>query len=183
MKDQIVLCAEHLFFSQGYNSVSLQSICTPLKIKPASLYYHFKGGKEELYLEVIKRRTSDFRSSIESIALKHDDLETILKTFGYWYISQPPMNMMLIAEFDIPYLSPRGKKAVNELVARAVFEPLSLLFARYKESLKNDLDPYMMVGTLSVLLFSIHSAKKMGNADATQLVDYNINVFLRGVAA
>lgn len=86
-----------MLFAEGFNATTLSRICAPLKIRAASLYYHFKGGKEEIYLEVIKRRTNQFRAGIESIALTHNDLETILKEFGYWYVEQPPMNMMIIS--------------------------------------------------------------------------------------
>ena len=181
MKEQIVNQAEQLFFTQGFSAVTLTAICAPLKIKPASLYFHFKGGKEEIYLAVIKRRTEQFRSGIESIALRHDDLETILKEFGYWYVEQPPMNMMIIAQMDIPYLTRRGRTMVNELVKASVFEPLGMLFLRYHSILNRKYDPFTMVGTFSVLLFSIHTAAKMGDASARQLVDYNVDVFLRGV--
>lgn len=115
------------------------------------------------------------------MVLQHHDLETILKEFGYWYLDQPPMNMMIISQMDMPYLSHKGREAVNTFVRASVFEPLGLVFLRYKAMLKSQFDPFMMVGTLSVLLFSIHTAVKMSDATPQQLVDYHIAVFLRGV--
>lgn len=56
MKDRIMTVAENLFFTNGFKSVTLNEICEVLEIKPASLYYHFKGGKEEIYIEVINIR-------------------------------------------------------------------------------------------------------------------------------
>jgi AcrR family transcriptional regulator len=181
MKESIVAQAEGLFFAVGFNATTLSAICAPLKIKPASLYYHFKGGKEEIYLEVIRRRTTQLRAAIESIALSHDNLDPILREFGYWYVEQPPMNMMLIAQMDMPHLSRKGRNAVNHFVRTSVFEPLGHLFVRYKNILNDAYDPYAMVGTLSVLLFSIHTAVKQSGTMPRQLVDFNIAVFLRGV--
>jgi AcrR family transcriptional regulator len=181
MKESIVAQAEGLFFAVGFNATTLSGICAPLKIRPASLYYHFNGGKEEIYLEVIRRRTTQFRFAIESIALSHDDLDTILREFGYWYVEQPPMNMMLIAQMDMPHLTRKGRNAVNHFVRASVFEPLGHLFVRHRNVLNDQYDPYAMVGTLSVLLFSIHAAVEQSGAPPRQLVDFNIAVFLRGV--
>lgn len=183
MKDRILEKAQDLFFAKGYHAVSLASICTPLKIKPASLYYHFKGGKEELYLEVIKRRTLEFKSQVESLALRHSELEKILKQFGYWYVEQPAMNMMIIAQIDMPYLTPRAQKILNEQVSSTVFEPLGLLFMRNSSLLRTGLQPFSLVGTFSVLLFSIHDTLKMGGGTPRAVVDYNVDLFLRGALA
>jgi AcrR family transcriptional regulator len=183
MTDAILDQAERLFFAHGFQATTLSGICAPLKIKPASLYYHFRGGKEEIYVQVIRRRTSQFRAGIEDMAHRHHDLSTILKEFGYWYVEQPPMNMMLIAQMDMPNLSRRAKDAVNYCVRSSVFEPLGQVFINHKTLLKTQFDPFTMVGTLSVLLFSIHTAAAKSGISARHLVDYNIEVFLRGVMA
>jgi AcrR family transcriptional regulator len=45
--------AEHRLAARGYTSVTLKDIANQLGIKQASLYYHFPGGKENLYMEVM----------------------------------------------------------------------------------------------------------------------------------
>jgi AcrR family transcriptional regulator len=181
MVDAILDQAEQVFFARGFHATTLSGICAPLKIKPASLYYHFRGGKEEIYLQVIRRRTSQFREGIEAMAHRHRDLSTILKEFGYWYVEQPPMNMMLIAQMDMPNLSRRAREAINHCVRLSVFEPLGQVFINHKSTLKSQFDPFAMVGTLSVLLFSIHTAAAQSGRSPRDLVEYNIEVFLRGV--
>jgi AcrR family transcriptional regulator len=41
--------AEGLFIDRGYHAITLRDIADELGIKQASLYYHFPGGKEELF--------------------------------------------------------------------------------------------------------------------------------------
>lgn len=181
MRDKIVKAAQELFLLKGYQAVSLASICEPLKIKPASLYYHFPGGKEELYMEVIKRRVRMFRSKIEELALRFSELDKILHQFAYWYVDQPPMNMTLIAEMDMPYLNARSQKVLRDEVRSCVFEPLGMLFVRYKKELKPHLEPFTLVGVLTTLLYSIHTAVKMGERAPKTLADANLAIFLHGI--
>lgn len=181
MKAEILQKAEELFFSRGYQGVTLQDISTGLGIKPASLYYHFKDGKEEIYLEVIKSRVKTYKIALESIAFKETQLEKILLEFGFWYLKQPAMNMSLIAEFDMPHLTPRGRIIAMKNVGEFVFDPLRLLFSKYSQDLRADLDPQQLVSTFNVLLYSTKTSIKMSGKKPKELIEYCVSVFLNGV--
>lgn len=182
-KERILQRAEFLFFSKGFKSVSLGQICGSVEIKPASLYHYFPGGKEEIYLEVIRLKTEAFRASVLEISSRHDSLEKILLEFGSWYIGQSPMNMMLIAEMDMPYLSADGQRRVSQAVGQSVFEPVRELFRRFAGQLRPEFDPSYLVGTLSVLLFSAHTAVKKSRMSPEALMESHIRLFLYGIAA
>jgi AcrR family transcriptional regulator len=181
VKSDILQKAEELFFTRGYQGVTLQDIATDLGIKPASLYYHFKDGKEEIYLEVVKSRVQTYKAAIESIAFKETSLEKILLEFGFWYIKQPPMNMSLIAEFDMPHLTPRGRIIAMQNVGEFVFDPIRHLFVKYSHELRKDLDPQQLVGTFNVLLYSTKTSAKMSGKKPKDLIEYCVSVFLNGV--
>ena len=181
MKLDIIKKAEELFFSRGYQGVTLQSIASELGIKPASLYYHFKDGKEEIYLEVIKSRVQTYKTAIESIAFKETDLEKILLEFGLWYIKQPSMNMSLIAEFDMPHLTPRSQMIAMKNVGDYLFTPMSQLFSKYSGVLRKDLDPQQLVGTFSLLLYSTKTTAKMSGKKPKEIIEYCVSLFLNGV--
>lgn len=53
-KDRIVLEAAILFARRGYAAVSMRDIADRVKIKPASIYNHFKG-KEELFDVIVDK--------------------------------------------------------------------------------------------------------------------------------
>ena len=180
MKAEIIQKAEKLFFKNGYRSVALQDLASELGIKPASLYYHFKGGKEEIYLAVIQSRAASFKTSIESIAFRTEGLENVLLEFGYWYLVQPPMNMSLIAEFDMPHLSARGRRIAMEAIGANVFAPLGQLFTRFSPQLRPDFNPMQLVGTFSVLLNSVRTSSKMSGMDSKKSLEYVVRLFLHG---
>lgn len=183
MKDQIITIAEKLFFTDGFKSVTLNDICEELEIKPASLYYHFKGGKEEIYVEVINLRISTYKAYLEKLSVESSSLEEILKMFGYWYIEQPPMNMMIVTDMDMPHLTDRGKHLVMDGVTSNLFIPLAALFQKYSHEIKPKFDPFWLVGTFTTLLFSIHTSKRMAQTEPKMIVDYNVAIFLNGISA
>ena len=49
--------AEALFMDRGYNAITLRDIADELGIKQASLYSHFPGGTEQLFMSMSERRT------------------------------------------------------------------------------------------------------------------------------
>ena len=175
--------AEQLFSQMGFRAVSLEEICRRVGIRTASLYHHFPGGKEEVYLAVISRRAADFKVAVEELSTQKKNLEEALRAFGYWYISQPPMNMSLIASMDMPFLSARGKKMVMAEVGNSIFASLNKLFAKYQAELDPSVNLNMMVGTFTTLLFSVHVSSAMSGQSHAELVDYSVRVFLRGVGA
>ena len=54
-KERLLDVAERLFSSKGFAAVTLRDIAQALSLSHASLYYHFPGGKEELFIQVMKR--------------------------------------------------------------------------------------------------------------------------------
>lgn len=180
-KQKVLEISEKLFFEKGYRAVALKEICDQLKIKPASLYYHFPKGKEQIYVEVIRARMATFRSNIDSIGLRAKDLRIALIEFGNWYIAQPKMNMVIIAELDMTELSPKSKKLVMEMVGNSVFEPLGQILWKFKSSLRPQLNPELIVASLTTLLFTIHTAVKMGGKSPSELVIYNVDLIMNGI--
>jgi AcrR family transcriptional regulator len=51
---QILDAAEALFVEHGFKGVSMKDVADAVEITPAALYYHFPGGKEELFADIIR---------------------------------------------------------------------------------------------------------------------------------
>ena len=180
-KNRIIAEADHLFFTKGFKGLALQELGERLEIKPASLYYHFPGGKEQIYLEVIDRRVKELEQGLDEMHQQNPSLAKLLKDFGHWYAKQPPMNIVLIAEIDMPFLSTRGQKEVLQKVGKGLYGKLEDIFKIHKQSLRVDQDPSLLVGTFFALLCSIHASKRMGGLSLKELVDFNVDLFLWGV--
>jgi len=180
MKAQIITKAESLFFSTGFKATSLQDIADQLQIKPASLYYHFPGGKEEIYIEVLKNRLDKYREQVHSMREACPNLEGFLVLFARWYIEQPPMNMSLISQMDMPHLTPLGKKTVMQLVASSIFTPLRETLEQSSSELKN-FEINRLVGIYISLLSGMSLAIKQGYTNPENLVEDFIEIMMRGI--
>lgn len=180
MKIQIIEVAEKMFFSNGYKATSLQDISDSMQIKPASLYYHFPGGKEEIYVEVLRNRLSKYREQVDRMKNECKDLEAFLKSFAHWFIQQPPMNMSLISQMDMPHLTPLAKQTVMQLVSTSIFVPLRETLNQSSQSIK-DFDLNRLVGIYISLLNGMSFAVKQGYTSPDHIVDDFIEMMMRGI--
>lgn len=51
---QILTAAKELFLAKGYKGVSMKEIADAVQVTSAALYYHFPGGKEDLFAKMIQ---------------------------------------------------------------------------------------------------------------------------------
>jgi TetR/AcrR family transcriptional regulator, cholesterol catabolism regulator len=54
-REQILDAAEALFVDRGFKGVSMRAVADAVRVTQAALYYHFPGGKEELFRETLRR--------------------------------------------------------------------------------------------------------------------------------
>nr|MDQ3363654.1 TetR/AcrR family transcriptional regulator [Actinomycetota bacterium] len=64
-RESVLVVAEELFGEHGYRCVTMGDEAEVLGMLKASLYYHFPGGKEELYVEVMYKMLERYRSEME----------------------------------------------------------------------------------------------------------------------
>ncbi|MEZ4885040.1 MAG: TetR/AcrR family transcriptional regulator [Chitinophagales bacterium] len=66
-KTHIRNIAQNLFRKQGYAATSMRNIADEVGIKAASLYNHFKNGKEEILADICFDIASQFFEAIEEV--------------------------------------------------------------------------------------------------------------------
>jgi AcrR family transcriptional regulator len=54
-REQILQAAEELFIERGFKGVAMRDVADAVQVTQAALYYHFSGGKDELFVETIRR--------------------------------------------------------------------------------------------------------------------------------
>ena len=87
VQDRLVEAAEELFCQRGFNETSVRDIAAAAGCNVASINYYF-GGKENLYLEIWRRRLSQIRNarlaSIEKVMSVGDrpQLEDLLRSYA-----------------------------------------------------------------------------------------------------
>jgi AcrR family transcriptional regulator len=54
-RGQILQAAEELFIERGFKGVAMRDVADAVHVTSAALYYHFPGGKGELFVETIRQ--------------------------------------------------------------------------------------------------------------------------------
>src|SRR6266436_2251462 len=53
-RQQILEAARELFLTRGYKGVSMKEVAEEVQVTSAALYYHFPGGKQDLFFSIIQ---------------------------------------------------------------------------------------------------------------------------------
>ena len=80
-REQILTTAIALFCQQGYQATSVRQIAETVGCTEAALYYHFKGGKRELFQEAIAAMTPDVELLIAELQ-KATSLRDLFQRYG-----------------------------------------------------------------------------------------------------
>ncbi len=114
VQDRLVEAAEDLFCRRGYNETSVRDIAAIAGCNVAAVNYYF-GGKENLYLEVWRRRLVFMRqtrlASIEKVmsASTEPQLEDLLRSYAISFIE--------------PLIDGSPKSRFVSLMAREMIDP------------------------------------------------------------
>lgn len=128
----------------------------------------------------MKARLEKYRMQVFEMKDSCQDVETFLRSFAYWFIQQPPMNMSLISQMDMPHLTPKAKGVVMQLVASSIFSPLREVLEGSNSQLK-DFDLGRIIGIYISLLNGMSLALKQGYTSSEGLVDDCIEMMMRGI--
>jgi AcrR family transcriptional regulator len=123
---RVLHTAERLFSQRGYKAVTLRDIADELKIKPASLYNHAPGGKQELFIAITERNLARHRAGIEAaIVQAPSDLRAQLVGIACWLLSQPPTNLQRMQHSDMPAIDSAEAERLSLLAFQSLLEPIS----------------------------------------------------------
>ncbi len=124
-RDRVLNAAEHLFMLRGFAAVTLRDIAGEVGIKHASLYHHVPGGKEELFVEVIKRSLNRHRDGIRhAMEQAKPDIRSRLHAISDWFLSQSPMDLVRMTRSDIPALSSDASGRLEQMTYEAILRPI-----------------------------------------------------------
>lgn len=102
-REQIVQTAMMLFTEQGYRATSTRQIADAVGCTEAALYYHFKGGKRELFAAVVETALPNFFSVLQSCQ-QATSLQELVMRFGIGMKAakdeNTPRMRWVIAEFN-----------------------------------------------------------------------------------
>jgi TetR/AcrR family transcriptional regulator, cholesterol catabolism regulator len=183
-RTRILDLAESLFMKKGYSSVTLRDIAAPLGLNHSSLYHHFPGGKEELFAEVMERSIRRHGDGLDAaIAAGKGSLRDELRGIAAWLLSQPPMDLIRMAETDLKAIPPAAAGRIMELVYSLVIQKVQDVFDRARGSAQvGPCDPGLLAGGVVGLLESLHSApeREVGRTRSAMANDL-LDIILKGI--
>jgi AcrR family transcriptional regulator len=133
-KERVLAAAEQLFAERGYTAVTVKDIAAAVGIRHASLYHHFPGGKEELYMEVMERHFKHHAVGLQQVlAQAEPHLRAQLQAAAFWLLSQPPLDLIRLTHSDLPALPPEQANRLSHLAFQSLLIPLFLTFRQARE--------------------------------------------------
>jgi TetR/AcrR family transcriptional regulator, cholesterol catabolism regulator len=183
-RERVLDQAERLFAEKGYDSVTLRQIAEPLGLTHASLYYHFPGGKAELFGLVMERNIRRHGDGLAaSIAGGGPTLRSKLRGAADWLLSQPPMDLIRMAETDLKAVGAREARRLMDMVYTLIIKRLQTELQASADS--GEIGPCsagLIAGGLVGLIESIHSvpAKVVRRARGGMAYEL-IDVILKGL--
>jgi TetR/AcrR family transcriptional regulator, cholesterol catabolism regulator len=177
--------AERIFTRKGFAAVKLREISAELGLSHASLYYHFPGGKEELFAAVMERNILRHGAGLaEAITSGGQTLRGKLRGVAAWLLSLPPMDLIRMAETDMPSLP--------EDVARRLMTPLfEQMIVRLRPVLKEAVergevaqstDAGLVAGAFIGLVENLHSVPRFAvTRSRVDMANDLIDIVLKGL--
>ncbi|HEY9055245.1 MAG TPA: TetR/AcrR family transcriptional regulator [Rectinemataceae bacterium] len=109
--------AERQFSKRGYAAVTLRDIGQALGLSHASIYYHFPGGKEELFTAVTRRSIERHGEALKAILDdSRGDIRGQLAGAAHWLLSQEPLDLIRMEESDMPAIDQDAAKDLSGML-------------------------------------------------------------------
>ncbi len=183
-KQRVLDVAETHFMRLGYNAVTLRDIADELGIRQASLYYHFPGGKEQLYIQVAERAFQRHRIGMEeAISTAGPELAAQLRAVAGWFATQPKISFAGMMHADMPALGSESAGSLSQSAYQCLFGPLRKIFiAAYDLGFSRDINPDVLAGCyLAILDGMAYSGARPGAPKRDKMLDEVISVLIDGV--
>jgi AcrR family transcriptional regulator len=189
-RQQILEAARELFLARGYKGVSMKEVAEEVQVTSAALYYHFPGGKQDLFFSIIQMMLEEWTQGALLATAQAQGLREGLIKLTHYLLTLPIDRFSILAR-DI------HENVLDRETQRVALEQLQNIFVQHVTNLfQQAIDtgeitreiPAAILATMyegmSIsLLRSQHLA--IGGTeryDAGQLAGFVVSVLLRGIA-
>jgi TetR/AcrR family transcriptional regulator, cholesterol catabolism regulator len=189
-RQQILEVARELFLSRGYKGVSMKDVAEEIEVTSAALYYHFPGGKQDLFFNIIEEMLEDWtQGAILATAQAQGLREGLIKLTQY--LLTLPIDRFSILARDI------HENVLDRDAQRVALEQLQHVFVQHvadlfqqaidageiSQEIPSEVLATMYEGMSISLLRNQHL--EIGGVErynAAQLAGFVVSVLLRGIA-
>lgn len=181
-RERVLVAAEKLFSERGFAAVTLRDIAQAVGLNHTSLYHHVPGGKEELYVEVMRRGLKRHHDGIQlAITNAGDDWQAQLRGAAHWLISQPALDITRMRLSDMPALQKAHANRLSKEVYELLLHPIEQVFRR-AEPKADTARVLLLTGMFLFMVEGVHSAPVVGNRmTPAQMTDEMLDVMMNGI--
>lgn len=184
-RERLLDAAEELFSQKGYTATTLRDISSSLSLTHASLYYHFPGGKEELFVTVTRRNILRHGRGLQNaIEEGSPALKGKLHGAARWLLSHAPMDLIRLSHSDIPALRSTAAQELMTLVYQEMIQRIQkeLTTARDSGVIGAATDTGLVAGAFIGLIESLHSIPEFAALRGRiAMADELIEILLKGL--
>jgi AcrR family transcriptional regulator len=138
-KERIILASHTLFTRFGYSKTTMEDIGNEVGLNQASLYHHFRNGKEEIFLNVILNQVSKLREAFQAALQDAKGLErklVVSYTAKFKFLKEDTL-MSQVINLDFKKLPPDTKKRMQEVMQEIRSIEEKLVVAILQEAIDN----------------------------------------------
>lgn len=182
-RERVLNIAERLFTERGYRAVTLRDIADTLGMRPASLYNHAPGGKEQLFVEVTERGLDRHRTGLEQAIRRADpNLRAQLRAAARWLLSQPPLNLSRMLRSDMPAIDPEQAAHLTQAAYQALLAPIEQAVREaYQRGDIRAINGLLVARTFIATIESLHDLPRYDPTPVEVLADDVIDMWLDGL--
>lgn len=183
-KERLLDVAERLFSSRGFAAVTLRDIGQELSLSHASLYHHFPGGKEELFIRVMERSILRHGEALaQRLEGQDGGIRGALRGVARWLLSQPPLDLIRMAQSDMPVLKTEDARRIMDLMhGQVLLRVHTALQAADEAGEIHCANPALVGGALIGMIESFHSIPNFAVRDSRlDMAEEMIDILLRGM--
>ncbi|MEA2573957.1 MAG: hypothetical protein QOH93_1255 [Chloroflexia bacterium] len=181
-KERVLHVAEEMFLSRCYSSVTLRDIAAEVGIKEASLYYHFPGGKEELFLAVLHRSMAAYRTGLEHAANEGRDLREKLTKMALWFLSRRQLNLQLITDSDLAEIDPSKRPEVERSAYESLVKPLVKMLSEAEAAGESaSYNKEVVAGAVLNTMCDLHNAVRYSTVTSEEALTDVVDMLVDGL--
>ncbi|MEV6693544.1 TetR/AcrR family transcriptional regulator [Micromonospora sp. NPDC051196] len=119
----------------GYQGISLAAVGRTVGIQKPSIYHHFPGGKEDLYIAVAERYIRDVGGRLSAALADHRDFEQRLRTLAAVVAEQKGESITFEQRiYDaLPLVSDETREHVSASYVALLLDPVTGFFTEARD--------------------------------------------------
>ena len=188
-RQQIIVAAQTLFLERGYNGVSMKDVAEAVQITSAALYYHFPGGKQELFFSMVDALIENWTGGARRVIETSQAIRERLTAFADYLFTLPLDRLLLLARDIIEQsMDHEARRRMMQETRHSLLQMITDIFQQAIDTgeIKGDIPAFVLANLFEGMVASMLRSKhlplgKMKNLDARQFSLYVTSVMLDGI--